>query len=123
MLIEKGANVNAISNYREMTPLHYIVMYDSDRDDIFISPERRSWTDDDYLSNIQFHHLFVLKTHFNGLEKKLIKKNLFSRLIEYAELLINHGANLYAKAEYPKDGDSHTPLDIAKTSKSNFMNF
>lgn len=40
--------------------------------------------------------------------------------IEVAELLIDHGADLYAKAEYPNEGDSHTPVDIANSPKGKF---
>lgn len=47
MLIEKGANVNAVDRWN-MTPLHYIVLFDSEE------RGHENWTDDDYLSKFQF---------------------------------------------------------------------
>lgn len=46
ILIEKGANVNAVDN-NKMTPLHYIASYDH-------RPNRVNWTEDDRLSNFRF---------------------------------------------------------------------
>lgn len=45
LLIEKGANVNALENIYKMTPLHFIVLLDSSK------PGHKDWTDNDYLSN------------------------------------------------------------------------
>lgn len=47
MLIEKGADVNAVENTWKMTPLHFLVIYDQRRN-------RAHWTEDDTLSNLQF---------------------------------------------------------------------
>lgn len=44
LLIEKGANVNAV-DYRNMTPLHYVAFFD------ILSRGYENWTEDDSLSN------------------------------------------------------------------------
>lgn len=45
LLVEKGANVNAVENDKKMTPLHYIALYDP-------SSQNKDWTEDDSLSNV-----------------------------------------------------------------------
>lgn len=55
MLILKGANVNVAERKRQMTPLHYIALYDSS----FRGYE--DWTEDDYLSNYQFRLRYFLQ--------------------------------------------------------------
>lgn len=49
MLIEKGANVNVADRENDTTPLHCIALYDSS------FPGYVKWTEDDHLSNVQFH--------------------------------------------------------------------
>lgn len=51
MLIEKGANVNAV-DYCKITPLHNLVALDT------LSHGHEDWTEDDYLSNFQFQFCF-----------------------------------------------------------------
>lgn len=52
LLIESGADVNAKENIRKMTALHYIASYDS------FDRGHENWTDDDRLSDFQFHSCF-----------------------------------------------------------------
>lgn len=47
LLIEKGANVNAVENTWSMTPLNLLVARDEDRNQEY-------WTEDDTLSNSNF---------------------------------------------------------------------
>ena len=42
--------------------------------------------------------------------------------IEYAEILINHGADVNAKTKGYDGGDEKTPLDFAHSCKRKIMN-
>lgn len=91
MLIEKGSNVNAVENNFKMTPLLFVVIQDS-------------WNEDDKLSMYNFNLICVV---------------FF--LTEYAELLINHGADVFAKAHH--NNHEGTALDFAHSEKCKFTNF
>lgn len=96
LLVEKGANVNDAQNKWKMTPLHYIALYD-----------HKDWTDVDNLSNSR-QCFCVFKKDF----KVLIRKITFISKLEYAEVLINHGANVHAK-----DSSNQTPFDLARSQE------
>lgn len=48
MLIEKGANINAVEDRWKMTPLHYVARAEAARH------HQDHWTEDDYLSKFRF---------------------------------------------------------------------
>lgn len=52
MLIEKGANINAVESRWKMTPLHCIALVEAAR------RHQDHWTEDDYLSKFQFQLCF-----------------------------------------------------------------
>lgn len=102
-MLERGANANGIDNINnelKLTPLHYLVMADA------LSDSRKKWTEDEQLSKFQFD--FAVLSFRN-------EKNAISHTIEYAELLINHGADVYAKG-HVRDTEV-TPLDLATSNK------
>lgn len=62
MLIEKGANVNAVENKQKRTPLHYMAM------------DSETLSEDDQLGN--FHTFVSLNRHPQALEN-LNRKNMY----------------------------------------------
>lgn len=59
LLIEKGANVNAVEKTWNMTPLHFIALFDRERN------EFKNWTEDDSLSNFTQNFKFF-RAHMCG---------------------------------------------------------
>lgn len=57
MLIDNGSDINA-GDIDNMTPLHYIVSYDSSK------RGHSSWTEDDYLSKFTFYLCCFLQIKF-----------------------------------------------------------
>lgn len=98
MLIKNGANVNAAEKERGMTPLHYISTVS------LTSHLYNGWTEDDCASNFNFIcaiSIFVA-----------VKNNSIFLAIEITELLLNHGADVYAV-----NSDDKKPLDLASMKK------
>lgn len=110
LLIKKGANVNAVENRWKATPLHYIALVEAAR------YHQNYWTEDDYLR--KFESYFLLKQRFMAQTKQVNRKKIISLTIEFAELLIDYGADVYAIARY---GDEDvTALDLVASKKCNF---
>lgn len=103
MLIEKGLNVSVAEPRRHWTPLHYIAYYD------FSRRGQEDWTEDDTLSNSLISFEFLLTGEWFKLHL------LISHIIEFAQLFIDRGADVFAKAQY--EGDEKIPFDLATSKK------
>lgn len=97
LLIKKGAFVNAVT-ISKLTPLHYVAWHDS------LNRNQKDWTGDDDLSNFNFACFKLLWL--------CQSTQLFLTQLEFAELLIDHGADLHAM-----DKNNKTPLDLATSEK------
>lgn len=106
LLIEKGANVKAVDS-KNMTPLHFIALLESS------NVGHRNWPEEDTLGKLRFHLVG------DDWCSRLIEINI-SHKIEFAELLINHGADVNAKAHYWTE-DDETPFDLATSQKCKFL--
>lgn len=60
LMIEKGADVNAVENKLKLTPLHIVASHQSMR-----GYYDHEWNDDDSLSNFPFHFFCFWVSHFD----------------------------------------------------------